>query len=472
MDAHIIFAALAAIDRQPIDKVRISRAAAAPQQGDPAAQRIDPPAEARHRAFDARAGCAIEPVGCFLDQGLQPFAQHHQRFDERLKCPHQVGNRLDQRCVEIGIFGFEAIAAFGLPFVAGINGGAHGGEHPFGGPRWHAFVDAAQPAVAGQRLCRLACRLDRKPAFFVIAGDIGEPRRKPAPPTAGLALGADHPAANFDHLRAGQCGGKGRIGCVEQVVPFVKDDARRAACFLAPARCVDHHQRMVGDDDVGLCRGTAGPLDEAFAVMRAARIDALAAPVGERGRAVAPEQGRQPAGQIAADHVAIGSEGRPTCDQMCEDRCPPCKTALQRVFKVQKAEIVFAPFSDDNLLPEGCIVGEHAPRFAHQLALQRLGIGRNPDRAVCLLRPKRGGGEVAQRLADACACLSQQHIWLTLAAARIENMRSGFGKGALAFADFGLAARQPGELRINRSAIELDRAGRGAWRGFFPFRQL
>ena len=51
-------------------------------------------------------------------------------------------------------------------------------------------------------------------------------------------------------------------------------------------------------------------------------------------------------------------------------------------------------------------------------------------------------------------------------------MRGGFGKGALAFADFGLATRQPRELRIDCGAIELDRAGRGAWRSLFPFGQL
>ena len=177
VDAHIIFAALSAIDRQPVDKIRIGGASAAPQQGDPAAQRIDPPTEARHRAFDTRPSCAVEPVGRLLNQCLQPLAQHHQRFDECLERLHQVGNRLNQRCVEIGILGFKAIAAFSLSFVAGIDGGAHRSEHSFGGPRWHAFIDAAEPAVTGQRLCCLARGVDRKPAFFVIAGDIGEPRR-------------------------------------------------------------------------------------------------------------------------------------------------------------------------------------------------------------------------------------------------------------------------------------------------------
>ena len=159
------------------------------------------------------------------------------------------------------------------------------------------------------------------------------------------------------------------------MVALVKDDARRAARFLAPARRVDHHQRMVGDDDVGLRRGAAGALDEAFAVMRATCIDAFAAPVGQRGGAIAAKQRGEPARQVAANHVAIGSEGRPTRDQMCKDRRPTRKAALQRIFKVQKAQVIFAPLAHDNLLPERRIIGENAPCLAHQLALQRLGIG-------------------------------------------------------------------------------------------------
>ena len=43
-------------------------------------------------------------------------------------------------------------------------------------------------------------------------------------------------------------------------------------------------ERMVGDDEIGLAALHHGALDEAFAVMRAGRIDAFAAPVGEAER--------------------------------------------------------------------------------------------------------------------------------------------------------------------------------------------
>src|SRR3546814_9410113 len=67
--------------------------------------------------------------------------------------------------------------------------------------------------------------------------------------------------------------------------------------------------------------------------MRASGIDALAAPVGERVRPVAPEQRRQPARHVAAHHVAVAAIGRPARGEMGKDQRPPLKAALQRLFK-------------------------------------------------------------------------------------------------------------------------------------------
>jgi hypothetical protein len=49
---------------------------------------------------------------------------------------------------------------------------------------------------------------------------------------------------------------------------------------------------MVGDDQIRVLAGAGGALDEAAPVMGAARIDAFAAPVGQRGGAGAAEQAR------------------------------------------------------------------------------------------------------------------------------------------------------------------------------------
>src|SRR3546814_4514239 len=99
------------------------------------------------------------------------------------------------------------------------------------------------------------------------------------------------------------------------MMPLVEEQPRRgrAAPFLrtwARARRLHHGQRMIGDDDIGLRRCARRPPDEAFAEMRTAGIDALAAPVGQRGGAVAAKEGGEPAGQVAADHVAVARIGR------------------------------------------------------------------------------------------------------------------------------------------------------------------
>ena len=115
---------------------------------------------------------------------------------------------------------------------------------------------------------------------------------------------------------------------------FVKDDPRRFVIGLAPARGIDHDKCMIGNHQVSAAAAARGILDEAFAVMRASGIDAFTAPVGECGRAVAAEQRRQPAGQIAANHIAVACIGRPTRHQMRKDRRASRKAALKRVFKV------------------------------------------------------------------------------------------------------------------------------------------
>src|SRR3546814_6926262 len=89
------------------------------------------------------------------------------------------------------------------------------------------------------------------------------------------------------------------------MMPLVEDQPCRGCAAVARPRRLHHGQRVIGDDDIGLRRCARRPLDEAFAEMRTAGIDALAAPVGQRGGAVAAKEGGEPAGQVAADHVAV-----------------------------------------------------------------------------------------------------------------------------------------------------------------------
>src|SRR4029453_9970403 len=121
----------------------------------------------------------------------------------------------------------------------------------------------------------------------------GRPPARPAATTpARFPPRPDKPAAHFDRFLPGQRGGEGGIRSVEQMMALVEDDPARR--IWPAAGGVDHHQRMIGDYQVGLTPGPLGSLDEAFPIVRAAGIDTFAAAVGERGGPRPAEQAGEP----------------------------------------------------------------------------------------------------------------------------------------------------------------------------------
>ena len=66
------------------------------------------------------------------------------------------------------------------------------------------------------------------------------------------------------------------------MVPLVEHDAGRALRMIATARRIDHHQCVIGDDQIRLSRAARGMFDKAFPVMRASGINAFAALIGQR----------------------------------------------------------------------------------------------------------------------------------------------------------------------------------------------
>ncbi len=99
------------------------------------------------------------------------------------------------------------------------------------------------------------------------------------------------------------------------MMAFIEDIACRKILLFRTERRLDHHQRVVGDHDLRLARAAHAALDEAAAVMRAGGIDAFAAAIRKAGGAPLAENIRQPAGEIAARHVAIARRHRPACHQ-------------------------------------------------------------------------------------------------------------------------------------------------------------
>ena len=281
MDADIELARLGPVDRQPVDIFGIGRAAEPGQQRFPRRDQVDPPAERMARPFDPGAAGAVEPVGRFGQQGFKPQPQPQQRPAQLGQCCLCGQRAFDERPVKLRRFGFQAIARF-LPaaFIAGIDRGAHCGEQFLQRPARLVFMQALQPAVAGQGFGSIARGGNGLAARFVITGEISQPRCQAAPPSFRSAFRPDHPAAQFDGLGSGQGCGECRIRRFENVVAFVEHDPRRTLSRIAPPRGVDHDQRVVRNHQVGLGTGAGGALDKAFAVVRAAGINAFAALIG------------------------------------------------------------------------------------------------------------------------------------------------------------------------------------------------
>ena len=208
------------------------------------------------------------------------------------------------------------------------------------------------------------------------------------------------------------------------MVPFVEDDAADATwCgFLLlgrghTERVVDgglvQHEGVVGDDDRGIAPRPHRAFDEAAPVMRASGIDAFAAPVGEAQRLrrdaarftverQVVEQRQDPRREVATHHVAVAREARPARDQGRQQRGarvgggqPP-----EDFLHVEQADIVLAPLADDDLALPFLRVLDQARGFLIELALQVLGVGRDPHGGVVPAGPQKRRREIAQRLAQ------------------------------------------------------------------------
>ena len=117
-----------------------------------------------------------------------------------------------------------------------------------------------------------------------------------------------NPVAQFSHFRARQKCRESRIRSVEQMMTFIEHVTKWSTGIIGfradrVARCVRHHECMIGDDDIGVARAANAVFDETSAVMGAGRVNAFAAPVGQF---VSPEFRRQKAGQSFAGHIAVG----------------------------------------------------------------------------------------------------------------------------------------------------------------------
>jgi hypothetical protein len=346
--------------------------------------------------------------------------------------------------------------------------------------------DAAAPALARQGGGGVQGRVEVAPRLLRPAQDV-EQARLEAAAAAAAPLGAADPAAQLGGLLAGERGGEGAVGGVEQVVALVEDDALElgglGVALGAAGRAgaveggLGHDQGVVGDDEVGAAARADRLLHEAGAVVLAAGVDAFAAAVDEVGGGGLGlrrdrEQGRQPGGEVAAGHVAVAGGAGPAGGERHADQVGAAELGgVGLLLEVQEAQVVLAALAHDRLLAAHGLVGVDRAGLALDLALEGAGVGGDPDGRAVGLGPQGGGREVAQGLADPGAGLGQHHIGFALAVARRED-EGGFG-GVVGLGGAGLV--EAGGLQEGGQAGAgvggVDRLGAGlAGRGLgLPF---
>jgi hypothetical protein len=257
------------------------------------------------------------------------------------------------------------------------------------------------------------------------------------------------------------------------VVALVEDQAAGQRPFLARATGgLDQDKGVVGDHRPGVAGAPDAALDEALAVVRASRIDAFAAAVGEALRAPAPGQLGQPAGEIAAGHVAVAAARRPAGHEPHGHGIGRARReAVHRLLEVQQAEIVLAALADDHLL--GLLAGLRVEpaQLVVDLVLQVAGVGGDPDRALVLLGPEAGRGDVAQGLAHPGAGLGQDQDGAVVPVAGLEGLGQGRGVVGLLRARLGVVAQQIGQAGAGLGRVDRAIAGPPRRRQLLPVGQ-
>ena len=440
---------------EPVDEVRIVLGVLVdgPQHGAPGRQgHARPPIEAAQGALDPGPFAGPKRGGLVVQQVFQVTGQSQQRRldagQRRGRLPGGVADEIERRPG-------GALHAH----VRGRGAGAKLLHHRHqegldGADGVHLAIgrgDAAGPPLSRQGGGGVQGVRQGAPGLLRIAQDVGEAGLQP-PPAAAAALRPAKPAAQLRGLGARERGGKRAVGGLEQVVALVEDQplqVRRLGVGLGPPGGpgavegrLGQDERVVGDDQVGLARPSDRLLHETGAVVLAAGMDALAAPVDEvggrglHGRRHA-EQGRQPSGEVAARHVAVPRRPRPAGGQRQAHQVAIAELGgVGRVLEVQQAEIVLAALADHGLAGADLGVGKEGVALPFDLSLQGACVGGDPDRRPVGLGPQRGRRQIAHGLADARAGFGQHHARFALAVARLE----GVGR-------FG------GELRLGRPRL-------------------
>ena len=278
-----------------------------------ACKRLHPPGEAADRAFDPRAGLRVEPVGRVLEHRLEPLAERDQRPEQQLQRLDRRRRGLDQSRRRARPARSRARSRHPARWRGRRRCRAPRASSASTGPNGCALGEPLQPAVAGQRAApsapprrapaRRPRHRRRRPSAARRARAAGRATCPPGPTIQRRSSIASCPVRrrrrSNRRRRTDDGPRRTRSGSARWPSSRPRAALTITSAWLAMTRSASWLAR-------------AARSMKHLPVMRAAGIDAFAAPVGQRGRAGAAEQGGQPARQVAADHVAVLAYRRPS----------------------------------------------------------------------------------------------------------------------------------------------------------------
>ena len=273
------------------------------------------------------------------------------------------------------------IIGAGTILNAGIKRMSHGHEEPFCRAQWLRSTDPFLPALTGQiARCLQGCFKISK-GGLIIGNQIFQPASQPAGPSASSVFGPANPVPQFGAFLRAEIQGKGTVSCIKHVMPLIKDIAGwppPVAIGIA-GRCIgriDHDQRVIADHDVSALRPAHRLFHKTAIVMGTRAVNTFAAPVGQSDSLWPANQIRQPRREGGTCQISVASRPCPACHQaQCRTTARGTAQTAQRLFKIEKTQIVFAALANHHFAGPFCRIGIQAGQFRCHLMLQRTGVG-------------------------------------------------------------------------------------------------
>ncbi len=391
------------VEGEPLDRIGPGRFDEIAEQPAPGSELQSGAAvETADRRVEALPQTGFGRVVGVLEPGSQRFGHPQQRGGEPFQVLGQRQSRLGQPLDRWPRLRLQAVTAIGQ----------HGARQHLLPDQHEKFLEALvsarfggalHPTVAGENSGGGEDVEQCFGAIVIALDEVADAAPQASGARASAGFGADDPAPQFAPFLARQAHRKGVVGGIQQVVTFVEDIAGRDGCIVEPAESgLRHDQRMVRDDDARLPRLADVFLDETAVKMRAGRVYALAAAIGEPTDPAAADELGEPTRKIAGHQVAGLARDDPARDQPEMPGRPsrPAHRSAEGILVVKQTEKILTSLADYHVAAFESGIGVEPVELAGDLGLQVARVGRDPHRTAVLLRPEAGGRDVPERLPD------------------------------------------------------------------------